>query len=471
MIFPQARKNNFFTILFTLSLTILITACSTDENFSADQGGTASTTEADTGINDNSPAVIRGVNSGSVTEDLNPDIDGLLKVSGQLTIADSDIGESAFLAMTSTGRYGTLNINSTGNWSYTVKNNLPAIQNLGTGSSLVDSFSISSVDGTGHLITISILGVNEANQPAIISGTDTGNVTEDSTFNSGDTLFTSGILTIIDNDNGENIFFSESKNTNYGTFFIFGSGFWNYSVNNGLSTIQNLASGQSITESISVNSIDGTMHTVVITIHGMDEPNKPPIIFGTDSGSVTEDIDPDNDGLLEASGKLNILDADSGEASFQTAGLAGNFGNLFIDTSGNWSYSTANDQSVIQNLGSNDRLIESFNIYSADNTSHTILITINGADETNTTADITLSWTLPNEREDSTPLTLPEIAGYIIYYGTTSGQYNNSVTINSGNTTSHLFKDFAIDTYYFVMTTLDTVGRESQQSPEAQKTN
>jgi len=581
MISPNALKNSFFTRLITLCLAVLITACSTDENFSADQGDTTPTTEVDTGINENSPAEISGVNNGSVTEDLNPDIDGLLKVSGKLTIVDSDIEESAFLAMTSTGGYGSLNINSTGNWQYTVENNLSIIQNLSTGSSLVDSFSISSVDGTSHLISITILGVNEANQPAIISGTDTGNVTEDTAVTSSNRLVTSGNLNITDNDDGENVFISETKNTNFGSFIIYGSGLWIYSANNDLVVIQGLENGQTLTDSIGVNSLDGTAHTIVITIIGIDEPtnpaiisgtdsgsvtedidpdndglletsgtlnifdadpgeasfqtagiagnygnlfidtsgnwsystnnsqsviqnlesndaliesltiysvdntshtilitingadesNTPAIISGTDSGSVTEDIDPDNDGLLETSGTLNILDADAGEASFQTAGIAGNYGNLFIDTSGNWSYSTTNNQSVIQNLGNNNTLVESLTIYSADSTSHTISITINGADETITTSNITLGWAAPTEREDNTPLALPEIAGYIIYYGTTSGQYDNNVSINSSNTTSHLFEDFATDTYYFVMTTLDTDGRESQQSPEIQITN
>jgi len=471
MIFSQTRKKDIFSLVFTFFVIAQLSACSPDKSFSAEQENTNPTTETDTGINENSPAEISGVNSASVTEDSDPDNNGFLEAGAKLTIVDSDIDESAFLAMTSSGDYGSLTIDSSGNWHYSVENNLSIIQNLGTGSSLVDSFSISSVDGTSHLISITILGVNEANQPAIISGTDTGNVTEDTSPTSSNTLVTSGNLNIADNDNGENVFFSESKNTNFGSFTIFGSGYWVYSANNGLTAIQNLTSVQTLTESISINSIDGTAHTIVITIIGIDEPNNTAIISGTDTGSVTEDIDPDNDGLLESSGKLNIFDADSGEANFKTAGIAGNYGNLFIDTSGNWSYSTNNNQSVIQNLGSNNTLIESFTVYSADNTSHTILITINGVNETNTTSDITLSWASPTEREDNTPLTLSEIAGYKVYYGTTSGQYNNSTIINSGDTTSYLFEAFASDTYYFAITTLDTDGRESQKSTEVQKIN
>ncbi|VAW50766.1 hypothetical protein MNBD_GAMMA05-2694 [hydrothermal vent metagenome] len=242
MSFPQARKNSCFTILLTLFLTVQISACSTDENYSTDRENTPSTTELDNGINENSPAEIRGVDSGSVTEDLDPDEDNLLEVDGKLTIIDSDISESAFIAMTSTGDYGSLTIDSTGIWHYSVQNNLPIIQNLSTGSSLIDRLSISSVDGTNHQIAITILGVNEANQPAFISGIDTGSVTEDITSDNN-TLIISGKLNITDDDIGENVFFNQSKNTIYGSFIIFGSGFWIYSADNALATIQNHASG------------------------------------------------------------------------------------------------------------------------------------------------------------------------------------------------------------------------------------
>ncbi len=468
MHFPQALKNSFFTILFTFFLTVQITACSTEGNYSAEQEVTTSTTELGTGINKNSPAEIRGVDSGSVTEDIDPDKDNLLEVGGKLTVIDSDTSESAFIAMTSSGDYGSLTIDSAGDWHYSVENNLPVIQNLTTGSSLIDRLPISSVDGTNHPIIITILGVNEANQPAFISGTDTRSVTEDTNSNY---LTTGGILNIIDNDNGEDVFFTQSKKTNFGSFILYGSGYWIYSANNNLAAIQNLDNGQTLTDNISINSVDGTSHTITITINGVDEPNIPAIISGDDSGTVIEDIDPDNDGLLEINGKLTITDADSGEAVFKTAGISGNYGNLFIDTSGNWSYAAINNQNIIQSLGNSENLIDTFTVSSADNTTHTIYITINGVNDTNTTGDITLSWTTPTEREDNTPLTLFEIAGYKIYYGTTPAQYNDSITINNSQTTSYLFEDFATGTYYFVITTLDTNGRESQQSSEVQKTN
>ena len=90
----------------------------------------------------------------------------------------------------------------------------------------------------------------------------------------------------------------------------------------------------------------------------------------------------------------------------------------------------------------------------------------NSSDETNTTANVDLSWVAPAEREDNTPIALSEIAGYKIYYGSTQGQYPNSITISDSSATGHTFQSFTTGTYYFVVTTIDTEGRESQYSSE-----
>lgn len=80
--------------------------------------------------------------------------------------------------------------------------------------------------------------------------------------------------------------------------------------------------------------------------------------------------------------------------------------------------------------------------------------------------NIDLSWIAPAEREDGTALSLSEIAGYTIYYGTTSSVYDTSLFINDHTATSHTFEDFAPDEYYFVITTIDTEDRESVYSNE-----
>ena len=85
-----------------------------------------------------------------------------------------------------------------------------------------------------------------------------------------------------------------------------------------------------------------------------------------------------------------------------------------------------------------------------------------------TALDVSLSWTAPAEREDNQPMSLSDIAGYKVYYSATQGNYNNSVDINDGTATGYTFKDFTSGTYYFVVTTYDVDGRESEYSTPIQ---
>ncbi|HFD79524.1 MAG TPA: hypothetical protein ENK05_03880 [Gammaproteobacteria bacterium] len=85
------------------------------------------------------------------------------------------------------------------------------------------------------------------------------------------------------------------------------------------------------------------------------------------------------------------------------------------------------------------------------------------------TGSVTLKWNAPVMRSDGTPLTMAEIAGYTVYYGTEPGNYTESVDINDAYTTSITISDLPLGTYYFVLTTRDTDGRESSYSSMATK--
>ena len=533
----------------------------------------------------NTPAVITGVNNGSVTEDVDPDGDNLLETGGKLNITDSDPGEAAFIAATVNGNYGNLVIDAAGNWRYAANNNQTVIQNLATGATLNDSLTVSSLDGTTHTIDITFTGVDEANSPAVITGINNGSVTEDIDPDSDNLLETGGKLNITDNDPGEAAFIAATINGNYGNLVIDTAGNWHYAADNNQVIIQNLVNEAKLTDSLTVSSVDGTTHKVVITIRGANEANpfamysynanlsnaqplsgavleqttvymffnntsqyssmnfycckgidgastgeahktpvrdssapfvhsvdlsqysttgtrelyidatrtdgsgldsihvnfsintgiipitpepsanSPAVISGVNTGSVTEDVDPDGDNLLEIGGKLNITDSDAGEAAFIAATINANVGSLTISSTGNWNYAANNNLATIQSLNTGATLTVNLTVSSVDGTTHTIVITIVGVNDTNNnTATVSLSWVAPSAREDNQPISLADIDGYNVYYGTTSGQYPNKVTINDGTATGYTFINFPTGTHYFVVTTVDTDGRESQYS-------
>ena len=71
-------------------------------------------------------------------------------------------------------------------------------------------------------------------------------------------------------------------------------------------------------------------------------------------------------------------------------------------------------------------------------------------------AQITLEWD---------PVTHPDLAGYMVYYGTYSGEYDDSVDV--GNWTSATFAELEEDeTYYFAVTAYSAYGEESEYSNE-----
>ncbi len=473
MIFSRIQRPRFISTLSVLFLALQISACSTEDQVNASTGSIEQ--DGQTAIdetNSSRTVIFGGTDSGSVIEDNNPD-NNLLAVTGKLSIINTDSRYTSFIADTIIGNYGNLNIDSSGNWRYTTDNSQAIIQNLAAGETLTDNLTVSNIGGANHTITITIIGVDEAgtpppSQPAVISGINSGTVIEDFDPDNNGLLEISAKLNISDSDPGEASFIANTITGTYGNIVIHTDGNWHYSANNNQAAIQNLDTGKSLTDSITVSSIDGTTHTITIIILGVDEvaTNTPAIISGTSTGSVTEDIDPDNNNLLEVAAKLDITDPDAGEAAFIANTINGNYGSLVIDTAGNWSYATSNSQVAIQNLATGATLTDSLTVSSIDGTTHTVSITIIGVDENIATANITLSWVAPVAREDNSALSLSAIASYKIYYGTTPGQYPNSTTVNNGSATGYTLNNLSSATYYLVVTTIDTSGRESQYSTE-----
>ncbi len=64
--------------------------------------------------------------------------------------------------------------------------------------------------------------------------------------------------------------------------------------------------------------------------------------------------------------------------------------------------------------------------------------------------------------------TEPDLSGYKVYYGASSGNYGTPISV--GNTTSHSLTNLSDGTYFFAVTAIDTSGNESGFSNEVSKT-
>jgi hypothetical protein len=78
-----------------------------------------------------------------------------------------------------------------------------------------------------------------------------------------------------------------------------------------------------------------------------------------------------------------------------------------------------------------------------------------------------LSWSAPTQNTDGSTLT--DLAGYRIYYGTNSGDYSKTVTLNSPYSRTYTINSLPANTYYIVVRAFDTNNNEGPPSAEASK--
>ncbi|KZY67550.1 VCBS domain-containing protein, partial [Oleiphilus sp. HI0067] len=310
-----------------------------------------------TGTNDT--AQITDAKVGDVTED------SQLNSRGQLTISDKDAGEDHFSAGDIQGAYGTLHLQQDGSWTYSLENQHPDIQAMNAGSMMTDTLIVHAADGEPHRINIQINGTNDT---AVIGGTDSSNVTEESV------LQAQGQLTIQDIDTGESYFQDGDLQGQYGTLHLQKDGSWTYDLNNQNPTVQALGQGKQTTDTITVTSADGTNHEVRITVQGTND-----VAVVTDSGGhgVKEDTNVQGNDLV-ATGQLAVTDTDSGEAFFQKEAITGQYGTFAIDKDGSWQFTADNTQTAIQSLAAGQHITDSATVTTADGTKHDIVVTITG---------------------------------------------------------------------------------------------
>ncbi|MGL5450914.1 MAG: VCBS domain-containing protein, partial [Aeromonas sp.] len=311
----------------------------------------------------------------TVTEDGDVNGDGKLETSGVVSAVGGDAGEQSFIAGTQTGTFGDLTVDSNGNWTYEADNSQKVIQDLKPGETLTEIIKVTSSDGVTQTdVVITITGADDV---PVLTG-DQKTVTEDVVNDAGQ-LETSGVVTTVGGDAGEQNFVAGTEDGKYGDLTIDANGNWTYLADNSQKVIQDLKAGETLVETITVTSNDGVTQTdVVITIVGTDDV---PTLTDS-SSSVTEDVDTDHDGKLETSGTVTATGGDAGDQNFVSGTQTGSFGDLTVDSNGNWTYEADNTDPKIQGLKSGETLTESFTMTSSDGvTTSTVTITINGADD------------------------------------------------------------------------------------------
>ena len=394
--------------------------------------GSSSATETVTitvsGVNDE--AVITGDSTGTLTEDS----DSELSISGSLLVADDEIFtrsievvDSSFEEMAPSDNTYTYSPSSSG-WTFSDDAGLQDFENSSVfattndgeniaymnndGSTISQTLSENILSNTDYQLQIDIAGrviPGEAldihyevrlvaNGHTLASSDQTSLTASDTGFNTltvnlnGSDIPESALghpITIevvrtndlsqlmIDNVRMEAVeyqtgFNQETIEGNYGSLEISNSGQWTYSANNSQDAIQSLNEGDSLVETITVESIDGTAQDIVINIGGVRDI----AVINNDDLLINED-----QVLLRTAGTLTVTDADAGEDGFIAATLDGTYGRFTVDAFGNWSYTGDDSTANFQALGDGDTLTDIFTVTSIEGTTQSIAVRIVGSND------------------------------------------------------------------------------------------
>jgi VCBS repeat-containing protein len=337
----------------------------------------------------NDAAVISGATHGTAIEagGVANTAQGALSATGVLKSADVDDAPNTFAAVStpteSAHGFGTFTMTKDGVWTYTVNEANSTVQALNVGDKLTDSFTVTSIDGTPQVVTVTIDGANDA---AVISGATTGSVTEDGGTKC-DLPIATGMLTATDVDNAPGftaVNGPTASNAGCGTFTMTADGVWTYKLDDDNCAVQALNVGDTLIDTFKVTSLDGTAQLVTVTIHGT---NDAAVICGTKEGSVIEAGGVANSVSCKptATGTLTDTDVDNTPNTFTAIDTpkasTGGYGTFTMTTDGVWTYTLDNTNCKVQALNVCDKLTDCFTVTTIDGTPQVVTITINGTND------------------------------------------------------------------------------------------
>ena len=312
--------------------------------------------------------------------------------TGNLNSIDVDNPSDAWTAVgtatASTDGYGTYTLTAAGLWVYTLDNSNAAVQALNVGGTLTDTFTVTTIDGTAQVVTITINGANDA---AVITGPVTG---------SGDggrrrhqrharharprpaisTPPTSTIRTTPGRPSAQ----PTASANGFGSYTLTAAGVWTYTLNNSNPAVQALNVGDTLTDTFTVTTVDGTAQLVTVTINGA---NDAAVITGATTGSVIEEggVGSGIPGIPVASGHLDANEVDNPPDDWTpvttpTPGDNG-YGTYTLTAAGVWTYTLDNSNPTVQALSTGGTLTDTFTATTVDGTPQVVTITIHGTDD------------------------------------------------------------------------------------------
>ena len=316
------------------------------------------------GTND-SPVISVGSASGDVDED------GTLEVSGQLTSSDVDADATATWSVSpnspsgAVGTYGSISVDQTGEWTYTLNNGAANVQALAEGESYDEVFTIRVTDDKGawddQEVVITVTGtndtptltgdatetVNEAGLPVVGSGVSdtTITVTGNISFNDVD----GDALDLVVGDVNRGTLNPSAVNANttilavvtgdYGDITFYLDGSWSYTLDSNVDHDTDLTPYETFVIKVNDGLEDSPEATITINI--------------TDDGPIAED---NTQAMFESTSEDNPIISEFDDAGqFLSAGkfFSAGSGNAAVELNGDSDVGflrTGNDSDTATNI-------------------------------------------------------------------------------------------------------------------------
>jgi hypothetical protein len=333
--------------------------------------------------------------------------------------SDAD-GDSLSFSITNKPSWAVFDT-STGNLSGT-----PGYDAAGTYGNIVISVSDGSVSAS---IAPFAITVADLNRPPVISGTPATSVAEGASYSFTPTAsdVDGNSLTYSISNLPAWASFSSSTGTLSGTPGSDSAGSYSNIV---ISVTDGVASDSLAAFSISVTDV-----------------NQAPVISGTPSSSVAAGI--------AYSFVPSASDADDDSLTFSVSNLPAwaSFDSSDGSLSGTPQESDVGDYANIQISVSDGSDVVTLTAFSISVSTSTVA-----------TGSIDLSWTAPSTRTDGSALDLSEIAGYVVYLGTSSNNLQEEKVINDGSAVSYTINGVELGIHYVAVTTFDRDGNVSSYS-------
>jgi VCBS repeat-containing protein len=274
--------------------------------------------------------------------------------SGTVTVSDLDHGE-AHTQVVATPRlsalgYGTYTVTADGQWAYVLDNGNAAVQHIGPGETLTDTFTLWSQDGTASkAVTITIEG---GNNPPTLADVNAGTLTDTAANDSYTSL--TGTLGGSDPDSGDaaTLTYAAMNGTtasngavvgSYGTLTVDSAGHYTYAPN--ATAINALPAGAfADTFTLQVKDTHGASATATLTVN-LNGANDTPTLANVSGGVFTDTVA--SDSFANATGTIKGADRDAGEtltyaalngATPTSGAVTGSYGTLTVASNGSYTY-------------------------------------------------------------------------------------------------------------------------------------